>query len=129
MNIRDVRKEVVTSALKRYRARFHNEDVPQSILDEVFAQVGGRLIFLNQVSKSRDMLDTCKQINRREKSWFLNQCWILGDTMDDDVEEQQKFCVRFTQYQQVLPTNASQAAAIILARALVLRENTSQSSD
>ncbi|KAH7390757.1 hypothetical protein DE146DRAFT_679868 [Phaeosphaeria sp. MPI-PUGE-AT-0046c] len=106
MNIRDCGKDVVTSALKRYRARFHNEDVPQSILDEVFAQVGGRLIFLNQVSKSRDMLDTCKQINRREKSWFLNQCWILGDTMDDDVEEQQKFC----------------AAAIILARALVHRE-------
>jgi hypothetical protein len=93
MNIRDVRKDVVTNALKQYRSRFHNEDVSQSILDEVFAQVGGRLIFLNQVAKSRDMLDTCKQINRREKSWFLNQCWILGDTMDDDVEEQQKFCV------------------------------------
>jgi hypothetical protein len=93
MNIRDVRKDAVMTALKQYRSRFHNEDVPQSILDEVFAQVGGRLIFLNQVAKSRDMLDTCKQINRREKSWFLNQCWILGDTMDDDVEEQQKFCV------------------------------------
>jgi hypothetical protein len=93
MNIRDVRKDAVTTALKHYRSRFHGEDVQQSILDEVFAQVGGRLIFLNQVAKSRDMLDTCKQINRREKSWFLNQCWILGDTMDDDVEEQQKFCV------------------------------------
>jgi hypothetical protein len=81
LNIGDVCKDVVTSALKQYRARFHNEDVPQGILNEVFAQVGGRLIFLNQVAKSR------------EKSWFLNQCWILGDTMDDDVEEQQKFCV------------------------------------
>ncbi|KAF2820164.1 hypothetical protein CC86DRAFT_459704 [Ophiobolus disseminans] len=107
MNVRDVRKDVVADALKRYRARFHNQDVPQTILDQVFAQVGGRLIFLNQVAKSSDMLETCRQINRREKSWFLNQCWILGETMDDDVEEQQKFC----------------AAAIILARALVLREN------
>jgi len=106
MNIRDVRKDVVTAALKQYRARYYNEDVPQSILDEVFAKVGGRLIFLNQVAKSKDMLDTCKQINRREKSWFLNNCWILGDSMDDDVEEQQKYC----------------AAAILLARALVLRE-------
>ncbi|KAA8612732.1 ATPase [Pyrenophora tritici-repentis] len=106
LNIRDVRKDVVTKALKQYRARYHNEDVPQNILDHVFAQVGGRLIFLNQVAKSRDMLDTCEQINRREKSWFLNNCWILGDSMDDDVEEQQKYC----------------AAAIILARALVLRE-------
>lgn len=106
MNIGDVCKDVVTAALKQYRARYHKEEVPQSILDEVFAQVGGRLIFLNQVAKSRDMLDACKQINRREKSWFLNNCWILGDSMDDDVEEQQKYC----------------AAAIILARALVLRE-------
>jgi hypothetical protein len=93
MNIRDVRKDIVIDALKRYRARFHDEDVPQSILDQVFAQVGGRLIFLHQVAKSDDMLETCRQINRREKMWFLNQCWILGETMDDDVEEQQKFCV------------------------------------
>jgi hypothetical protein len=122
MNVRDVGKDVVTSALKRYRARFHNEDVPQSILDTVFAQVGGRLIFLNQVAKSRDMLDTCKQINRREKSWFLNQCWILGDTMDDDVEEQQKFCVCWYLSLVSQFANTIQAAAVILARALVLRE-------
>ncbi|KAF2864852.1 hypothetical protein BDV95DRAFT_613212 [Massariosphaeria phaeospora] len=106
VNVRDISKGVVTNALKKYRARYHQEDVPQSILDEVFARVGGRLIFLNQVAKASDMLDTCKSINRREKSWFLNQCWILGDSMDDDVEEQQKFC----------------AAALVLARELVLRE-------
>ncbi|KAF1954644.1 hypothetical protein CC80DRAFT_526712 [Byssothecium circinans] len=106
VHIRDVAKSTAIEALKRYRQRFHNEEVPQSALEAVFSKVGGRLIFLNQVAKSRDMLDTCAQINRREKSWFLNNCWILGDTMDDDVEEQQKFC----------------AAAIILARALVLRE-------
>jgi len=113
MNIRDVRKDVVTKALQQYRARYHNEDVPQTILDQVFAKVGGRLIFLNQVAKSRDMLDTCKQINRREKSWFLNNCWILGDSMDDDVEEQQKFC----------------AAAIVLARALVLCETEASATE
>ncbi|KAF1974730.1 hypothetical protein BU23DRAFT_635494 [Bimuria novae-zelandiae CBS 107.79] len=106
-NIKDIPKDTVTTALKKYRARM-GEDVPQSILDEVFAKVGGRLIFLNQVAKSRDMLETCRHINRKEKSWFLNQCWILGADMDDDVEEQQKFC----------------AAAVILGRALVRREKT-----
>jgi hypothetical protein len=93
ISIRDIHKETVTMALKQYRRRFHNEDIPTSILDEVFAQVGGRLIFLNQVAKSKDMLATCKQINRKEKTWLLNKCWILGDSMDDDVEEQQKYCV------------------------------------
>ncbi|CAI9630205.1 unnamed protein product [Alternaria burnsii] len=113
ISVRDVRKNVVTTALKQYRARYHNEDVPQSVLDQVFAKVGGRLIFLNQVAKSKDMLETCQQINRREKMWFLNNCWILGDSMDDDVEEQQKYC----------------AAAIVLARALVLREQDTSTSD
>lgn len=92
LNIRDIGKETVTTALKKYRARM-GEDVPKSILDEVFAKVGGRLIFLNQVAQSKDMLETCRHINRKEKSWFLNQCWILGESMDDDVEEPQKFCV------------------------------------
>ena len=50
MDISDVRKDVVTAALKQYRARYYNEDVPQSILDEVFAKVGGRLIFLSGTS-------------------------------------------------------------------------------
>lgn len=94
INIRDVRKETVIEALRKYRKRFHGEDVSQSILEEVFAKVGGRLIFLNQVAKADDMISTCQYINKREKAWFLNQCWILGDSMDDDVEEQQKFCVR-----------------------------------
>ncbi|KAF2268232.1 hypothetical protein CC78DRAFT_530157 [Lojkania enalia] len=105
-NIRDIEKDVVTSALKKYRQRYHKEDVPQSILDEVYAKVGGRLIFLNQVAKSNDMLAACQQIHRKEKYWLLNKCWILGESMDDDVEDQQKFC----------------AAAMVLARALVQRE-------
>ncbi|KAF2713994.1 hypothetical protein K504DRAFT_488262 [Pleomassaria siparia CBS 279.74] len=113
ISIRDIHKETVTAALKKYRARFHNEDVPTNVLDEVFAKVGGRLIFLNQVAKSNDMLATCKQINRKEKTWLLNKCWILGDSMDDDVEEQQKYC----------------AAAMVLARALVLREASHSSTE
>jgi hypothetical protein len=126
-NVKDIDKGTVTAALQKYRARFHKEDVPQSILNEVFAKVGGRLIFLNQVAKSKDMLETCRYINRREKSWFLNQCWILGESMDDDVEEQQKFCVSHPLKPLVCSSDIQQAAAIILARALVAREGDSSS--
>lgn len=38
-----------------------------------------------------------------EKTWFLNQCWILGMEMDDDVMDQQKYA----------------SAAMVLAKALV----------
>jgi hypothetical protein len=37
------------------------------------------------------------------KNWFLNQCWILGAEMDDDVVDQQKYA----------------SAAMVLALALV----------
>ncbi|KAF2731552.1 hypothetical protein EJ04DRAFT_498457 [Polyplosphaeria fusca] len=106
INIRDVPKDVVTTALKNYRMRFHDEDVPQSLLDQVYGKVGGRLIFLNQVAKSKDMLSTCQHINRKEKLWLLNKCWILGESMDDDWEDPQKLCF----------------AGMQLARELVLRE-------
>lgn len=94
------------SGLRKYRKRFHNEDVPNSILEQVYEQVGGRLIFLKQVAKSEDMLETCRHICRKEKAWFLAQCWILGDMIEEEVEESQNFCI----------------AAMFLARELVRRE-------
>ncbi len=62
--------------------------------DEIYNRVGGRLSFLKiRVAKSQDMLSTCDEILDVEKKWFLNQCWILGEEMDDDVMDQQKFAV------------------------------------
>lgn len=107
ITIRDISKDIVIPALKKYRARFYNEDVPDSILEQVFSKVGGRLIFLRGVARSHDMLASCDLINKREKSWLLNQTWILGDTMDDDVEDQQKFCVRHPLTVQFIPANVS----------------------
>lgn len=95
VTIRDVPRDAVLPALAQYRKRFCNENVPQSVLEEVYAKIGGRLIFLTQVANADDMLAACRAINRKEKTWLLAQCWILGDSMDDDVEEEQKFCVRF----------------------------------
>lgn len=49
------------------------------------------------------MVSVCEFLCEREKHWLLSQCWILGEDMDDDVEDEQKCC----------------AAAMVLARALV----------
>lgn len=104
----DLTKDQAISALKRYRKRyFADEDSTQSeILQQVYKKVGGRLSFLNRVAKSQDMLKTCDDICRTEKTWFLNQCWILGEEMDDDVMDQQKYA----------------SAAMVLAKALVDKE-------
>ncbi|OHW98506.1 ATPase prokaryote, partial [Colletotrichum incanum] len=103
MSVRDLPKRQAIAALAKYRVKYFNEKLSQTKLEEVYDLVGGRLSFLNRVAKSRDMIATCKSICQVEKTWFLNQCWILGAEMDDDVMDQQKWA----------------AAAMVLAQALV----------
>ena len=90
----DLYKERAITALQQYRAKYHGETLPLESLEQVYDKVGGRLTFLDRVAKSHDMLKSCESICQAEKTWFLNQCWILGKEMDDDVMGQQKFAVR-----------------------------------
>ncbi|KAJ5648388.1 hypothetical protein N7490_004760 [Penicillium lividum] len=101
--VTDLPKQKAMSALKRYRKQFCHEDLPSSVLEHVYDTVGGRLSFLNRVAKSPNILQTCDEICRAEKTWFLNKCWILGMEMDDDVMDEQKYS----------------SAAMVLAKALV----------
>ncbi|KAI9759943.1 MAG: hypothetical protein M4579_001976 [Chaenotheca gracillima] len=102
----DLPKMKAISALKKYRAKYFHEVPPPTILEQVYDLVGGRLTYLSRVAKSEDMLRTCEKISEVEKTWFLNQCWILGEEMDDDVMDQQKYA----------------SAAMVLAKALVDQE-------
>ncbi|KAF9870703.1 hypothetical protein CkaCkLH20_11805 [Colletotrichum karsti] len=106
MSVRDLTKRQAIAALWKYRMKYFNERLSQDKLEEVYDLVGGRLSFLNRVAKSKDMIATCDQICLVEKTWFLNQCWILGAEMDDDVMDQQKWA----------------AGAMTLAQALVDKE-------
>lgn len=105
-SVQDLPKAEAISALGRYRKKYFQEEPAPGILEEVYSRVGGRLTFLNRVAKSKDMLATCEDIIEVEKRWFLNQCWILGMEMDDDVMDQQKYA----------------SAAMVLAQALVKAE-------
>ncbi|WEW55225.1 hypothetical protein PRK78_000654 [Emydomyces testavorans] len=99
----DLPKDKAMRALYQFRARYLQEDTPRAILEEVYDKVGGRLTFLNRVAKAPDMVAACDAICRAEKTWFLNKCWILGEEMDDDVMDEQKYS----------------SAAMVLAKALV----------
>ncbi|KAJ3506759.1 hypothetical protein NM208_g16038 [Fusarium decemcellulare] len=111
--VTDLPKQQAISALQRYRQRYWKENLDNSMLEEIYERVGGRLSFLNRVAKSRDMLGTCERIKEIEKKWFLNQCWILGPEMDDDVMDQQKWA----------------AAAMCLAKALVDKDREEETYD
>lgn len=91
--VTDLPKVEAIAALKNYRQRYKKETLSSEILEEIYERVGGRLNFLNRVARSSDMLATCEEIKEVEKTWFLNQCWILGEEMDDDVMDQQKWAV------------------------------------
>jgi hypothetical protein len=92
-SITDLPKAQAIAALQKYRQKYFKEAPKADILAEVYNRVGGRLTFLNRVARSKDMLATCDDIIDNERRWFLNQCWILGETMDDDVMDQQKYAV------------------------------------
>ncbi|KUI61241.1 hypothetical protein VP1G_08428 [Cytospora mali] len=98
LSVQDLPKTAATAALKRYRARYFQERISDDMATDVYDRVGGRLTFLNRVAKSTNMLETCKHIMEVEKTYFLNQCWILGAEMDDDVMDQQKWAVSQLSY-------------------------------
>ncbi|KAL9585677.1 MAG: hypothetical protein Q9212_001373 [Teloschistes hypoglaucus] len=102
----DLPRRQAISALIKYRSRYYQEEPKPEILEQVYEKIGGRLSFLNQVARSKDMLHTCDKICQAERTWFLNNCWILGEEMDDDVMDQQKYA----------------SAAMVLAKALVDQE-------
>ncbi|KAF2772940.1 hypothetical protein EJ03DRAFT_265449 [Teratosphaeria nubilosa] len=103
--ILDLTKPRALEALRNYRLKYKSENPSPQLLEQVYDMVGGRLSYLSRVAKSPDMLKTCRDICQMEKIWFLNNCWILGAEMDDDVMDQQKYA----------------AAAMVLAQALVTR--------
>lgn len=91
--VTDLPKHRAMIALKNYRMKYWKEKTPEPVLAEVYDKIGGRLTFLNRVAKAQDMIQKCDEICSMEKTWFLNNCGILGTEMDDDVMDQQKYAV------------------------------------
>ncbi|PHH73415.1 hypothetical protein CDD80_3837 [Ophiocordyceps camponoti-rufipedis] len=109
----DLPRKQALDALRSYRRRYRGHDPSPDELEAVYGRVGGRLSFLGRVAKSSDMLATCDRIVDTERTWFLNQCWILGAEMDDDVMDQQKWA----------------SAAMVLAQALVDADSDNDDND
>ncbi|KAH7135174.1 hypothetical protein B0J11DRAFT_517763 [Dendryphion nanum] len=89
--VNDLPKDRAMQALKNYRMKYWQELTSPKLLEDVYDRIGGRLTFLNRVAKSQDMIKMCDHICEMEKTWFLNNCGILGEEMDDDVMDQQKY--------------------------------------
>jgi len=84
ITVRDLPKPKAMAALASYRARYFPEKpIETQELSDIYDLVGGRINFLSRVAKSHDMHGMAKLILQNEKTWFLNRCGILGETMDE----------------------------------------------
>lgn len=124
--VTDLPKYRAMAALRAHRLKYFNVEPSASMLAQIYDRVGGRLAFLNRVAKSPDMLKTCEEICQTEKTWFLNQCWVLGEEMDDDVMDQQKYAVSlhlsYSTLEMTCIDKIVQSAAMVLAKALTERQ-------
>lgn len=91
INVRDFNREQAVKALSVSRKRFFNENADITVANQVYDLIGGRPQHLAEVSKQLDMIRASHKLIDREKTWFLNQCGLLGEGMDDDVNESGKF--------------------------------------
>jgi len=98
ISIKDLEMKDAVSALQKYRHRYGHKEIDETEAKEVYDKVGGRLAFLDRVAKSPDMLGMCDEIIKQEKTWLLNQCGLLGSTMDDDGAIDLSWCPRFAFY-------------------------------
>lgn len=97
INVRDFSRQETVNVLRFIRGKFYPPaKYPQLMFSErtchqIYDLIGGRPQHISQVARHRDVIKACHEIIDRDKTWFLNQCGLLGEEMDDDVMEFGKF--------------------------------------
>lgn len=97
IHVRDFNRKETINVLQFIRHKFYPPakypelQFDESICNKVYDLIGGRPQHISQVARHKNTLKACHEIIDREKTWFLNQCGLLGEEMDDDVMEFGKF--------------------------------------
>ncbi|KAG8816542.1 hypothetical protein FRC17_000293 [Serendipita sp. 399] len=78
-------------ALRRMRklTPWCKDDTPEA-LKATASIIGGRLAYINKVSRTRDMEEMAKTLLEQEKAWLLSLIGLIKDC-DDDVMDEQKW--------------------------------------
>lgn len=86
LTIKDLNAAASKYALKMMRAHQPNNalDTPE-IYREVLSIVGGRLAFLNKISRASSMVDEAKWMLNDEREWILSQIGLIKDCDDECV--------------------------------------------
>ncbi|KAJ7502952.1 hypothetical protein B0H11DRAFT_612319 [Mycena galericulata] len=90
LSIYDLDNKEALHAAKRMYMSMKQKNISHSIVEEAVSIVGGRLSYLNKVSKSKDMVEMAKLLLSTEKAWLRSQIGLISDC-DDDVMDEQKW--------------------------------------
>lgn len=91
ITIQDLNRQQAVHAMQRSRRKYNGERVSELEANEIYNLIGGRPQHIAAVTSQPNMLSACHKLIDKEKTWFLNQCGLLGEEMDDDVMESGKF--------------------------------------
>ena len=62
----------------------------EDTLTQAISLIGGRLSYLNRVSRARDMVEMARHMLAIEKGWLLGRIGLIQDC-DDDVMDEVRF--------------------------------------
>lgn len=92
IHVRDLNRKETVDVLKFIRGKsYPQKPLSDDLCHQIYSLIGGRPQHISQVARHSDVIKACHEIIDREKTWFLNQCGLLGEEMDDDVMEFGKF--------------------------------------
>jgi hypothetical protein len=91
MTVYDLSPEEARDACIRMR---HSKSLPlpsQETLTQATSLVGGRLAYLNRISRSRDIVEMAHNLLAVEKGWLLSRIGLIEDCDDDVMDEVRSF--------------------------------------
>ena len=94
LTIYDLCEDEAAQASRRMRRSAGLEPVPHSVVRDALDLVGGRLSYINKVSKKPDMVKEAEQMVKDEKEWIMSEIGLIEDC-DDDVMDEVRFGINF----------------------------------
>jgi len=87
LTVYDLTPEEALGACRRLR---HYKSLPipvEETLTQTISFLGGRLAYLNRVSRARDMVEMARHMLAVEKGWLLGRIGLIRDCDDDVMDE------------------------------------------
>jgi hypothetical protein len=87
LTVYDLSSEEALGACRRMRHHSSLSIPLEETLTQSISILGGRLAYLNRVSKAKDMVEMARHMLAVEKGWLLGRIGLIQDCDDDVMDE------------------------------------------